>query len=109
MSSVPDCALVRGYVLNNLEHGAVRVADLIWIGAAEFGFTYGEIEAAGEHFGVISVEREGELFWMRPANLFAIWWAARPAPSYERCRAARRGDCRIMIIPVARKAEKARS
>jgi hypothetical protein len=51
MSRAPDCAWVRGYVLNSLEHGPVRVSDLIRIGAAEFGFTHGEIQAAGEHWG----------------------------------------------------------
>jgi hypothetical protein len=74
MSSVPDCAWVRGYVLNNLQDGPVRVADLIWFGEAEFGFSRGEIQAAGEHFAVIAQDRDGELYWMRPANLFAIWW-----------------------------------
>ena len=38
MSSVPDCAWVRGYVLNKLQEGPVSVADLIRFGEAEFGF-----------------------------------------------------------------------
>ena len=42
MSSVSDCAWVRGYVLNSLEDGPVRVADLIRFGEAEFGFSRGE-------------------------------------------------------------------
>jgi hypothetical protein len=84
MSRVPDCAWVRSYVLNNLEDGPVRVADLIRFGATEFGFTYREIQAAGEHFGVIAQELDGELYWMRPANLFAIWWGNRSAHYGER-------------------------
>jgi hypothetical protein len=77
MSSVSDCAWVRGYVLNSLKDGPVRVADLIRFGEAEFGFSRG-IQAAGQHFAVIAQDRDGELCWMRPANLFAIWWGLRP-------------------------------
>jgi hypothetical protein len=72
--SVPDCAWVRGYVLNNLQDGPVSVADLIRFGEAEFGFSRAEIQAAGERFAVIGEDRDGERYWMRPANLFAIWW-----------------------------------
>jgi len=78
MSSVPDSAWVRSYVLNSLEAGPVRVADLVRIGEAELGFSRGEIQAAGEHFAVISQDRHGELYWMRPANLSAIWWGVSP-------------------------------
>jgi hypothetical protein len=74
VSSVPDCAWVRGFVLNNLQDGPVRVADLIRFGEAECGFSRAEIQAAGEHFAVIGEDRNGELYWMRPTNLFAIWW-----------------------------------
>jgi hypothetical protein len=74
VSSVPDCAWVRGYVLNKLQDGPVSVADLIRFGEDEFGFSRAEIQAAGEHFAVIGENRDGELYWMRPANLFAIWW-----------------------------------
>ena len=74
MSSVPDCAWVRSYVLNNLQDGPVSVAYLIRFGEAEFGFSRAEIQAAGEHFAVVGEDRDGELYWMRPANLFAIWW-----------------------------------
>ena len=63
MSSVPDCAWVRGYVLNSLEDGPVRVADLIRFGETEFGFSRGEIQAAGQHFAVIAQDRDGELYW----------------------------------------------
>jgi hypothetical protein len=38
MSSVPDCAWVRSYVLNSLEDGPVRVADLIRFGEADSDF-----------------------------------------------------------------------
>jgi len=76
MSGVPDCAWVRAYVLNNLQDGPVRFADLISLGKAEFGFSRGEIRAAGDHFAVIAQDRDGELYWMRPANLCAIWWGA---------------------------------
>jgi hypothetical protein len=82
MSKAPRCAWVRGFVLNSLENGPVRVVDLIRIGAAEFGFAHGEILAAGKHFGVIVQERDNELYWARPANLFAIWWGERSAPYY---------------------------
>ena len=68
MSSVPDCAWVRGYVLNKLQDGPVRVADLIRLAEAEFGFSPAEIHAAGEHFAVIDEHRDGELYWVRPAN-----------------------------------------
>ena len=39
MSRFPHCALVRSYVLNNLENGPARVADLVRRGRAEFGFS----------------------------------------------------------------------
>jgi hypothetical protein len=94
MSSVPDCAWVRGYVLNSLEDGPVRVADLIRFGEAEFGFSRGEIQAAGQHFAVTAQDRDGELYWMRPANLFAIWWGLRPAEADLRCDRARFAESR---------------
>ena len=74
VSRFPSCALVRSYVLNNLEKGPARVADLIRHGEAEFGFSYEEIESAAKHFGVVTQVTKGEIYWMRPANLFAIWW-----------------------------------
>ena len=42
MSRLPHCALVRSYVLNSLENGPARVADLVQRGRAEFGFSHGE-------------------------------------------------------------------
>ena len=39
MSRLPHCTLVRGYVLNSLENGPARVADLVQRGRVEFGFT----------------------------------------------------------------------
>jgi hypothetical protein len=42
MSRFPPCAFVRSYVLNNLEEGPARVADLMRRGEAEFGFSRGE-------------------------------------------------------------------
>ena len=39
MRRVPHCALVHSYVLNNLEKGPARVADLVRRGQAEFGFS----------------------------------------------------------------------
>ena len=74
MSKLPHCALVRSYVLNSLENGPARVADLVQSGRAEFGFSYGELEAAAKHFAVITQVRKGQIYWTRPANLFAIWW-----------------------------------
>ena len=44
MGGIPDCAWVRGYVLNNLQDGPVSVADLIRFGEAEFGFSRAEIQ-----------------------------------------------------------------
>jgi hypothetical protein len=89
VSSVPDCAWVRGYVLNKLQDGPVRVADLIRLAEAEFGFSPAEIHAAGEHFAVIGEDRDGELYWVRPANLFAIWWGLqRDYPPGESARQA---------------------
>ena len=74
MSRFSRCALVRSYVLNNLENGPARVADLVRRGQAEFGFSYSEIEAAAKHFAVVTRVKKGEIYWMRPANLLAIWW-----------------------------------
>lgn len=77
---LPDCALVRSYVLNSLENGPARVADLVQRGRAEFGFSYGEVEAAAKHFAVVTQVKKGQIYWMRPANLFAIWWGLGPNP-----------------------------
>lgn len=80
MNKLPHCALVRSYVLNSLENGAARVADLVQRGRAEFGFSYGEVEAAAKHFAVITQVKKGQIYWVRPANLFAIWWGLGPNP-----------------------------
>jgi hypothetical protein len=74
MRRVSHCALVRSYVLNNLENGPARVADLVRRGQAEFGFSHEEIESAAKHFAVVTQVRKGQIYWTRPANLFAIWW-----------------------------------
>ena len=74
MSSLPKSALVRGYVLNSLENGPARVSDLVKRGQASFGFSHGEIEAAAQHFAVVTQVKKGKIYWMRPANLIAIWW-----------------------------------
>jgi hypothetical protein len=82
MSRFPHCALVRSYVLNNLESGPARVADLVKRGQAEFNFSHAEIEAAAKHFAVVTQVKKGEIYWMRPANLFAIWWGLGRDPKY---------------------------
>jgi hypothetical protein len=56
----------------SLESGPARVADLVQRGRAEFGFSPGEVEAAAKHFDVITQVKKGQIYWMRPANLFAI-------------------------------------
>ena len=84
VSRLPHCALVRSYVLNSLENGSARVADLVQSGRAEFGFSYGELEAAARHFAVITQVRKGQIYWTRPANLLAIWWGFGPNPKLVR-------------------------
>jgi hypothetical protein len=74
MRRFPRRALVRSYVLNNLEIGSARVIDLVQRGQAEFGFSHREIEAAAKHFAVVTQVKKGEIYWARPTNLFAIWW-----------------------------------
>ena len=90
MSRFPHCALVRSYVLNNLENGPARMADLVRRGQAEFGFSHSEIEAAAQHFAVVTRVKKGEIYWMRPANLIAIWWGLGRDPSPFRRTAAQR-------------------
>jgi len=90
MSRFPHCALVRSYVLNNLEIGPARVADLIKRGQAEFNFSHAEIEAAAKHFAVVTQVKRGEIYWMRPPNLFAIWWGLGRDPNLFRGSAAQR-------------------
>ena len=87
MSNLPDCALVRSYVLNNLEEGPARVVDLIRRGKDEFGFSHTEILAAADHFGVVTRVHKGKIYWARPANLFGIWWGLSRDPQRisERC------------------------
>lgn len=87
MKEMPVAAWVRSYVLNQLEKGPVRVADLFRAGATEFGFTAHEMRAAAEYFAVSTHIANGELYWTRPSNLSAIWWAKPPAPdSLSRCK-----------------------
>ena len=90
MSKLSHRALVRSYVLNNLETGPARVADLVRRGQAEFGFSHGEIEAAAKHFAVVTQVKKGEIYWMRPANLIAIWWGLGRDPRAFRRSAGRR-------------------
>lgn len=90
MSRLPHYALVRSYVLNNLENGPARVADLVRRGQAEFGFSQGEIEAAAKHFAVVTRVKKGQIYWMRPANLFAIWWGLARNPDHFRGAASQR-------------------
>ena len=90
MSRFPHCALVRSYVLNNLENGPARVADLVRRGQAEFGFSRSEIEDAAKHFGVVTRLKKGEIYWIRPANLIAIWWGLGRDPRPFRRSAGRR-------------------
>jgi hypothetical protein len=67
MSRFPHCALVRSYVLNNLENGD-----------------------AAKHFGVVTRVKKGEIYWIRPANLIAIWWGLGRDPRPFRRSAGRR-------------------
>jgi hypothetical protein len=83
MRRVPHCALVHSYVLNNLENGPARVADLVRRGQEEFGFSHGEIESAAKHFAVVTQVKSGQIYWIRPTNLFAIWWGLDRAPDLE--------------------------
>lgn len=95
MSSLTNSALVRGYVLNSLENGPARVADLIRRGRAEFGFSHRDIEAAAKHFAVVTQVRRGKIYWIRPANLIAIWWGLDRNPDRIRDAVARRRAKRI--------------
>ena len=61
MKEMPVAAWVRSYVLNQLEKGPVRVADLFRAGATEFGFTAHEMRAAAEYFAVSTHIANGEL------------------------------------------------
>jgi hypothetical protein len=90
MTRLPKSALVRSYVLNSLEDGPARVADLVQRGQAEFGFSHREIEAAARYFAVVTQVKGGKIYWMRPANLFAIWWGLDPNPNLFRGTAAQR-------------------
>jgi hypothetical protein len=94
MTELPDCAWVHGYVLNRLEERPVRLADLVRLGKAEFGFTDQEIEAAGHHLAVNAHVEDGEIYWTRPENLFAIWWGKRTAhlSDYRERHSASRGS-----------------
>lgn len=90
MSRLPHYVLVRSYVLNNLENGPARMADVVRRGQAEFGFSQGEIEAAAKHFAVVTRVKKGQIYWMRPANLFAIWWGVARNPDHFRGAASQR-------------------
>ncbi len=79
-------SIVRGYVLNGLRHGPWERDDLIRQGVETYGYTREQILAAAKWACVIEKELHGEIYWMRPANLFAIWWGNRPAHYYERQR-----------------------
>jgi hypothetical protein len=61
MSRLPHYALVRSYVLNNLENGPARMADVVRRGRTEFGFSQGEIEAAAKHFAVVTRVKKDQI------------------------------------------------
>jgi hypothetical protein len=90
MPRLPKSALVRGFVLNSLENGPARVTDLVQRGHVEFGFSHVEIEAAAQHFAVVTQVKKGKIYWMRPANLVAIWWGLDRNPNQVRGTAAQR-------------------
>jgi len=90
MPRLPKSALVRGFVLNSLEDGPARVTDLVQRGHVEFGFSHVEIEAAAQHFAVVTQVKKGKIYWMRPANLVAIWWGLDRNPNRVRGTAAQR-------------------
>ena len=52
----------------------MALEDLIQQGIDTFGFTREANLAAGQWAGAIENELHGQTYWMRPANLFAIWW-----------------------------------
>lgn len=66
------------------------MVDLIRRGKAEFGFSHIDILVAAEHFGVVTRIHNGKMYWLRPANLFGIWWGLSrdPNQSTERCAEA---------------------
>ena len=101
MSRLPHCALVCSHAANNLENGPARVADLVRRGQAEFGFSHSEIEDAAKHFAVVTRVKKGEIYWMRPANLIAIWWGLGRYVRPHR-RSAGRAERSVCMYPAER-------
>ena len=54
------------------------------IAGRDKGFTGTQTTRAANRLGVIRHKLDGEDYWVRPANVFAIWWGNRPVHYYER-------------------------
>ena len=67
---LPRHVALRAALLNSLKDGPVRQDE------AE-GYTEEEIRKEADALGVTSHELDGARYWVRPANLFAIWWSNR--------------------------------
>jgi hypothetical protein len=75
--------LVVAFVSNSLRHGPAHVPTLI-AEAKGKGITAPQLSKAYYHLACTRRKVDGETYWMRPANLYAIWWGNRPAHHYER-------------------------
>jgi hypothetical protein len=78
-------AISRGFVINGLRDGPFQLDEFIRQGA-DHGFSREDILAAGRWLNAQEHVLDGETYWTRPANLYAIWWGNRPAHWYRRQR-----------------------
>lgn len=76
--TLPRAAHVCAYILMNTRYAPVNREDLL-----EYGVTSGLLAMRLRSRPTVSVsfaqDRGGEEHWIRPANLFAIWWRNRHA------------------------------
>jgi hypothetical protein len=84
----PRLVMLRAHLLNSLQDGPVAQVWFAEDAAKDQGYTLAEIAEAAKALGVTSHKLDGTLYWVRPANLFAIWWGnrrSRRIPIMETC------------------------
>jgi hypothetical protein len=81
------------FVLDYLRDGPAHLDTLYHDAWAQFAFSHEQVQDALRRLCVVARKRpqDGEVFVMRPANLYAIWWARR-APAHRFIGTASEGN-----------------
>lgn len=84
MKQWPIDVLLRVELLNQTRDGPVRQNDFVKFARNwDDRVTVEGIHNAARHLGLMTHDLGQYAYWVRPANLFALWWGNRPAHYYE--------------------------